>query len=381
MAEPAYKKLPSFFKDTKKIHNYTHALLFALVWVVLAFYESALLKRIELQSLFLYEETFFDGLMNRQAGFLSYIAAFLTQFLYYPWLGAAVFVGMLYGIYLLTKRVFDIPTEKGSIALILPALVLAANTQLGYWIFYLKLPGYYFIPAVGIMLILLLLWLSKYTPKVLRAALIAVTAFLGYPLFGIYALAAAVCMAVLALADNIKEKQYKALAYDGGLGIAIAVALLLWAPHFWYDHYYLMALEDIHFAGLPHYQWGLEADPALEAKKYQDGHTIGSFWVPYILMAVTLVVLSATSWLFKKLGENKIKYTVASIVLILALLFFNYSYYYNDTNFRVENEQDAAMWESDWSKVIELSKDVEKPSRQIVMNKNIALLNIGRIGQ
>lgn len=381
MSETAQNKTP-FFKDSKRIFNYTHALLFITIWALLAFYESALLKRVELQSLFLYEETFFDSIMEKQAGLLSYVAAFFTQFLYYPWLGAAIFAAMLYKVYLLTKKVFEIPAGKSSVALILPALILAANTQLGYWIFYLKLPGYYFIPALGVTIILQLIWLSKKTPKALRALLVAVTAFFGYPLFGIYALVAALCMALFALADNIGGKNYKTIACDGGLSLAIAIAALLLVPEYWYSHYHLMSLEDILFAGLPHYQWGIDADPAIEANKYQEGHTIHSFWVPYILIGVTLLLLSITKELLKKQSaKNENKATVASALLIAVLIFFNCSYWYNDTNFRVENQQDAALWESDWNKVIELSEDVESPSRQIVMNKNIALLNIGRIGQ
>ena len=38
------------------------------------------------------------------------------------------------------------------------------------------------------------------------------------------------------------------------------------------------------------------------------------------------------------------------------------------------------MWNEDWKEVAELSRATDAPTRQIVMNKNIALLKTGRLG-
>ena len=38
------------------------------------------------------------------------------------------------------------------------------------------------------------------------------------------------------------------------------------------------------------------------------------------------------------------------------------------------------MWKCEWRKVADLAKDVDTPTRQIVMNKNIALFKLGVAG-
>ena len=109
-----------------------------VVWALLAFYERDLLLRLDAQSLFLFDNLFFESSMSVPAGLLGYVGCFLTQFFYYPALGAAIFVALLALVYLLTRKAFNVPAKWAFVAMVPMFLLLAADVQLGYWIYYIK---------------------------------------------------------------------------------------------------------------------------------------------------------------------------------------------------------------------------------------------------
>ena len=102
--------------------NLLPPLFFVGLWIVLSTYESALLFRINELSVFLFDDLFFEGMMSKPAGFLHYISSFFVQFFYYPALGAAIYVALLYAVYKLVVKVFDLPQSYRLLAMV-PVLV------------------------------------------------------------------------------------------------------------------------------------------------------------------------------------------------------------------------------------------------------------------
>ena len=72
------------FAFTEKTAKRLILAFFVILWLVLAFFESVQLYRIQDQSLFLNTTLFFKEMMQAPAGLLSYIGCFLIQFFYYP---------------------------------------------------------------------------------------------------------------------------------------------------------------------------------------------------------------------------------------------------------------------------------------------------------
>ena len=134
---------------------------FVGVWGVLSFYENATLFRISDLSLFLFDEVYFNEMLSVPAGLLMYVSSFFVQFFHYPVLGATIYIALLYLVYRLTIKIFEIPKRYCLLALIPVTALLAANTQLGYWIFYLKIPGYYYVVLLAVLAILMALWHSR----------------------------------------------------------------------------------------------------------------------------------------------------------------------------------------------------------------------------
>lgn len=363
--------------NAAKVSKILVALFFVAVWALLAFKESAVLFRVSEQSLFLYNGHFFREAMALPAGFLSYLSAFFIQFFYYPQLGATVYVLLLVALYVLTKRVFDIPARWSLLALLPVAVVLAYSTQLGYWIFYMKIQGFYYMALLATLASLLVAWVClKY--KALYAPVVILWAVGGYMLFGAYALGSAVVIAVASLVDRIKSR-YAPIFIASAALMLVAVCIFVYAVPQGMYHYNIYSntmLGHMPFAGLPVHQWVIG-----NTEMFPNG--IFEYWLPIVLLPLVYLLLA---FLRGSLGESKegknskllVAVNVALLVIIIAFTSF---YWYNDVNFGIENKQNRAMWSEDWEAVAEYAKESKLPTRQIVLNKNMALLRLGRLGE
>lgn len=363
--------------NAAKVSKILVALFFVAVWALLAFKESAVLFRVSEQSLFLYNGHFFREAMALPAGFLSYLSAFFIQFFYYPQLGATVYVLLLVALYVLTKRVFDIPARWSLLALLPVAVVLAYSTQLGYWIFYMKIQGFYYMALLATLASLLVAWVClKY--KALYAPVVILWAVGGYMLFGAYALGSAVVIAVASLVDRIKSR-YAPIYIASAALMLVAVCIFVYAVPQGMYHYNIYSntmLGHMPFAGLPVHQWVFG-----NTEMFPNG--IFEYWLPIVLLPLVYLLLA---FLRGSLGESKegknSKLLVAvNVVLLVIIIAFTSFYWYNDVNFGIENKQNRAMWGEDWEAVAEYAKESKLPTRQIVLNKNMALLKLGRLGE
>ena len=154
-------------------------------------YEADLLWKVQQHNGFLGSALFFEQMMVTPGGLLSWLASFFTQLFYYPWLGTAVLCGWWLLLMWLTKRTFNVPDKWNVLTVIPVAILIVANMQLGYWVYLMKLPGYFYVPTLGVTAGTALLWGFRRLPEQwwLHAAYIAVATTAGYPLMGIYALA------------------------------------------------------------------------------------------------------------------------------------------------------------------------------------------------
>ena len=366
-----------FSFDIARYAEYLSWAFFAVVWALLVFYDGDTLYRASEQSLFLFNSHFFNESMTLPAGFLSYIGAFFVQFLHYPLLGATIYVLLLFVQYLLTKKVFEIPARWSLLALLPVAAVLAVSTQMGYWIFYIKIQGFYFMPLLGTIASLLVAWVCLKL-KGLYAPVIVLWIIAGYMLFGVYAFGGAAVIAVASVVDRIKCNYGRRYVITAS-GMLLAVLVLMCAlPLFLYREgfYSTMALDQMYLAGTPVHQWVLG-----NTTIYPNG--IFDYWVPIILILLSYMLLALLRGSLSNGGEGEkaSRFTIVQAVLLMCVSLFTFSYWYNDKNFHIENSQNRAMWNEDWEAVAACAKRATVPTRQIVLNKNMALLKLGRAGE
>ena len=114
---------------------------------MLAVFESDLLYTAQEHNLFLNTPLFFEQQMVRAGGLLTWAGCYLTQFFYYPLLGAGV-LGLLWAFLMwLLKHTFRLADEW--LVLVPVACLLLTIVTLGYWVFFLKLPGALFDATLG----------------------------------------------------------------------------------------------------------------------------------------------------------------------------------------------------------------------------------------
>ena len=359
------------FAFTDKTAQRTTLIFFVALWLLLTFFEPAQLYRIQDLSLFLNTELFFKEMMTMPAGLLSYIGCFLVQFFYYPAVGAAIYVALLYVTYLLVRKVFNIPRRWSLLALVPVVFLLATNVFMGYWIYYMKLQGYFYVAILGVISVLLALWAYKKLPLWAKYLFVILWTLSGYPLFGIYALVATLFMGLHTLCG--KEKLAMRLSL-----FVLTLALIAAIPAFFFYNVYTSTSFVLSYgAGTPAYLWSIFS----KVNFFDRVQMIMETWLPFVLLFLTMLLFTLLADKVVETEKIAKRYTVCQALLMVGVLSVTYLFWYNDENFKVELEQNQAIWDEDWERVARLAKVSGTPTRLIVMNKNMALLHLGRAGE
>ena len=326
-------------------------------------YEKETLFRIQELNLFLPDSTFYHTLSAYPGGTLQWAACFLTQFFYYPAVGTALLIAVWVCICFVMRSAFRLSPLWSFLPALVPAALLAGIVEMGYFIYYIKLQGYFFTASIGILATLSAVWIFSRTANrdpYWGYAWMTVWLLAGYPLFGAYALAGTGYMVVLCW--RMPGTLYKNRVIPTVWGLLLLVGVPLAAWHF----YSQTAISEIYTAALPSFDAGGEvfADyrtpyyilfflPLAGAVIYDYVPAIKKY--PLILLA-HLLVWAVTAWGLKKA-------------------------WYVDENFRKELLMARAIEEEDWEQIpaIFLSGTAE-PTRLMVMNKNLALFRLGRAG-
>ena len=357
----------------------------AVVAGLLLSYEKHVLWLVQEQSLFLDTSQFFSQQMVVPGGLLVYIGCFLTQLLYHPVLGVTVLCALWLLLMWLLRRAFMVGERWASLLVVPVALLLIANVDMGYWIYPIKLKGWYFDATVGITVIAALLWafrvLAAY--RIWRRGLIVVTVAAGYPLFGTYAIAAAVLMGLWCW--RLDKDRWQALV-DCILAVLMVIAIPLLCYQYVYNQ---VNMANLWWTGLPIF-------------KIIDEYP--EFYVPYALLGACLLILTVGKWNTaakqeqsaptterkrtqknsKKQKSSSKKYSgwwqTAIVIIVLAATVYGVNAaWMKDENFHHETAMKHFIEQTRWEDVLaEADKQQDKPTRGVVVMRNLALSRLGR---
>ena len=322
----------------------------------LLFFEYHLLWKIQQMNLFLNTSLFFREQTVVPGGLLSWLGAFFTQFLYWPVVGV-----LLYGVWWwllmwVVKRTFRVPGQWAGLMLFPVAMLLLTIVDHGYWIYVLKLPGHFFVTTIGTTAVAALLWGYRLIPSkyFLRTTYVFLVCAAGYPLMGIYGLAAPLLMAVW----SWRLKEHALSDTVVALLSAMSVPLLCYRYVF-----YQTNLANIYYAGLPLFY---------VTEEYH------AYYVPYYLLALFFVVLALVPL---KSAVKPLKPIIAQVVILVAVAFGVFHFWFKDENFHRELAMQHHIEKLDWEDVLqEAARQQDEPTRAIVMMKNLALGRLGRQG-
>ena len=338
--------------------------LYIVVWLValvvitsaLLLYEGHLLWKLQEMNLFLSTSMFLKEQMVVPGGLLTWTGMFFTQFFYWPWLGVLLLAAWWWLLMWIVKRAFRIPDLWAGLLLIPVAVLLMPFVTQGYWIYVLKLQGHCFMATIGTTAVAALLWLYRLLPSkyYLRTAFVFLTCALGYPLMGIYGLAAPLLMAVWSW--RLREHSLA----DTVVALLSAVAVPLFCYRF---IYYQTNLANIYYAGLPLFY---------VTEEYH------AYYVPYYLLALFFVVLALVPL---KSAAKPLKPVIVQAVVLAAVAFGVFHFWFKDENFHRELAMQHHVEQLDWEGVLqEAARQQDEPTRAIVMMKNLALGRLGRQG-
>lgn len=320
--------------------------------------ESDLLWKVQQQNLFLYSSLFLKQTMVTSGGMLSYLGTFFTQFFYHPWIGVVMLCSWWWLLMWLVKRTFQIPDRWMVLTLIPVGCLLIANMDLDYWIYVIKLKGYFFSATIGTTAGVALLWLFRILSHNLwlRIGFIVLTAAIGYPLMGVYALVTILLMGIWTWRLTDSRKENICLS-------AVALLTCIVIPLVYYRYvYYQTHFNDIYLTALP---------------TFTITETLHAYYIPYYLLALYFLFMVVV-----RLNPTKpikpIKPILLQSLLLSALIACVWHFWYKDDNYHHELRMQRCIEQADWQGVIDEGKKQKgEPTRAIVMMHNLALSRMG----
>ncbi len=338
-----------------------------VVGLLLIIFESDYLYRVQEQNLFLHTSMFFQQRMVVSGGLLTWAGACLTQLFHYSALGIAVLCLLWALLMLLLKQAFRISCRWRWITLLPIACLLLTVTDLGYWIYYLKLPGHLFDATLGMLLAVSLAWAYRSLPAKygIRSLFIVLSTCASYPLFGFYGLWATILMALLSWRTDGWRIADTLLA-------AAVVVLVPLACYHWCFHQ--TNLVNIYWTAFPVF--------------CHVGERFFAYNLPYIALfastAVMALCLQPGGDSIAPQHQHAVPVTrpnrLQAAILVAAAVCVAV-FWYKDGNFHRELSMLRAMEQQDWQRVVSLSSRLPaEPTRAICMMRNVALQRLGRQG-
>lgn len=318
---------------------------------------------------------FWKTTMQYPGGAASWLATYLTQYFYHPWLGVSILCGLWLIICFLLGWVYRLQGPWRALTLLVPLALLACFTQTGYWIYYQKLQGHLFVPTVGILFASLCLAVQRILGDCLPAKAarwaqivwMALVCIVGYPFFGAWALGATGLVALLPPKNEGSSVNYKLYA----LYFIFALVLIAAVPQIYYQRLFEMTERGyLYVAAMPSFRYGKDL--------------FTEYRLPYYAIILAFAILAVIGWARGVFAVNRLRPWLRPLIVVVLLfvaIFGVSKAWYRDVNFQKELAMNRAIEELDWERVLTVARDgssTVKPTRQMVMYKNLALFRLGR---
>lgn len=126
-------------------------LFFIFTVLFLGVYNREILYKTQNFSLFIGDAQFLSDLLHQQGGLLVYASRFLTQFFYFPLVGAILAALCLSLLEWSISKLTAIPQRYAICAFIPSLLLLAAQTTVGYYLYLRFEPSFIFLTVLGVL--------------------------------------------------------------------------------------------------------------------------------------------------------------------------------------------------------------------------------------
>ena len=324
-------------------------------------YESDYLWKVQELNLFLDTPLFLRQHLVESAGLLTWAGAWLTDFLYHPWQGVLLLILCWALLMWLTACTFRVQRQWAVCLLIPVAALLVADVSLGYWIYFLKLHGYFFVATLGTLLAVASVWLFRLLPSryQLRTIYLVVSTAVLYPVAGFYGLLSAALSAIL-----VWRLEGGTTSQRTAVTLAAVGSIIVWPLLYYYLLYYQTNMVNIYWTGLPLF--------VLDKEYF-------TYYLPYIALALSLAGFAATYRQQRTADIRKPWLWLSGQLAVMVVLVLTVSAsWYKDFNFHQELRMQQCIDNVDWEGVRQIAaQGDEEPTRAIVMMRNLALFRLG----
>lgn len=345
-------------------------------YILLGIYPDVLITAQD-RNVFVNGSHFFGESLSAPFGLFQYVGSFLTQLFYHPSLGAGVLLAIWTSIVLVGIKAFRLCGLWRWLMIIPAACLMASVLDLGYWIYCLMLPGYWFSNSVAYLCLVLLLWGASLTPRRYRIVWHLLIGIAAFPLLGWYSYFFTISLCLLQFAKGSKPSWLD----------VVGIILSFVAPLVFHAVLYKgIPMNDVYAAGFPFFT--TSTDESLRPS------------IPFFVL-VGITLLLSLSGLFPSLGKKsddatatapaeasssknitrKMVSPVFGIIVSVLSAYAVWNAMFKDDNYLYEMQMTQATMSDDWQSVIKVAEQADNPSRTMVMLKNIALMNVGELGE
>ena len=292
------------------------------------------------RSEFIFGAPFFNTLMSKPFGLMQYVGAWFTQFFCEPVVGTSILAAIWALIIFVGIKAFRLQGSASALMLLPVACLLVSVVDLGYWIYVSTIRGYWFSQSVGYLVMLLLLWGARCTPRKWHLVWYLLGVCL-YPVLGWFALLFVLCLAV---SEKTSWREF------------VGIILLAFTASIWHTQFYSnLKYDDVVMAGLPRFETPSDSSPYLSYP----------FWL-----------LGAASVLIPLCSKYLTKWFVP-VLCAVAGIAYTWSQMYYDKNYIDEMRMVRYAEMDNWKDVLNLAEENKKPTSTMMFIKNIALMNEG----
>lgn len=302
------------------------------------------------RSEFLFGTPFFHALVQKPFGLMQYAGAWLTQLFYHPVLGSAVLAAIWVIIFIVGAKAFRLQGNASALMVLPVVCLLTSVVDMGYWIYISTIRGYWFSQSVGYVLMLLLLWVARCTPRRWHLAWY-VFAVCIYPVLGWFAMLFVMC---LTLCERVSWREL------------VGFVLLLFTAGIWHTLFYSsVRYDDVVLAGLPRFITPSDSCERLSVP----------FWV---LGAVSAFIAAGWGCLTTQVQRSKIlQSSISPVLFAVAGIVFTLSLMFQDQRYIDEMRMVRNAENDNWQELLRIAEENKKPTTTMVFLKNVALLNEG----
>lgn len=335
--------------------------LLVISLVLLPILNGDMLFMVQSRSFFMQGPEYLADCMHYVGGILIWAGTALTQLFYYPWAGSVVLILLWIAMGLLLRVNCRVSDRWQWLHFAVPVALLVSVVDLGYWIYYLKQPGYFFRETLGFLCVAIFLWRRERFDIWLMLIFAAIL----YPLLGFYSVLA---LGLIALRSIINR--YWPIAIVSTLAALLVPGLVV-------RHYDNIRPIDAWTAGFPF----------IESNQTFSWPLTTPFIVAIILLIVLVVMseVAAARTIAPSPEASKatrihpmlrfLPYLLWAVTLCMPILLNRTNH-----NYHAEMRISRLIDEQRWEQVLdEVDKAPKGPTRQMVVAKHIALIHTNHL--